>query len=59
MKEVSKKAKKFTDEVAALANKYGVNYFVITDGIMRVSNNGNPAINAAREAFIRWEKFAE
>jgi hypothetical protein len=49
-------ARKFVWEVGKLAKKFGVNYFVVTDGASGISNRGNPAVKAARDAHIQWEK---
>lgn len=49
-------AREFVREVGKLAKKYKVNYFVVTDGASGISNRGNPAVKAARDAHIQWEK---
>lgn len=49
-------ARKFVAEVAALAAKYDLNYFVVTDGASGISNTGNPAVQHARECHEEWEK---
>lgn len=55
MKKDIDKVRAFLDDVRRLADEYGLNFFVITDGASAVSNNGNPAIRAAREAHEKWE----
>lgn len=49
-------ARRFVTEVAKLAAKYGLNYFVVTDGASGISNTGNPAVQHARECHEKWEK---
>jgi hypothetical protein len=49
------KAQQFCNQVRKLAQEYGVNFFVITDGASAVSNDGNAAIKAARESHEKWE----
>lgn len=49
-------ARKFVTEVAALAEKYGLNFFVVTDGASGISNCGNPAVEHARKCHTDWEK---
>ena len=50
-----KKSREFIREVDKLAKKYGVNYFIVTDGASKISNNGNPAVKHARDEHIKWE----
>ena len=50
------RARAFVTEVAELACKYGLNYFVVTDGASGISNTDNPAIQHARECHEEWEK---
>lgn len=45
----------FIREVKELANKYGVNFFIVTDGASAISNNGNPAVKHARDEHVKWE----
>ena len=49
-------ARAFVLEVAALAEKYSLNYFVVTDGANGISNNGNAAVEHARRCHTEWEK---
>ena len=49
-------ARRFVEEVAQLALKYGLNYFVVTDGASGISNSGNPAVDHARKCHTEWEK---
>ena len=49
------KVREFLNDVNDLANTYGVNYFIVTDGASRISNNGNEAVKSARDAHIKWE----
>lgn len=54
--EQIQKARQFCQEVKELAQKYGVPFFVVTDGASATSNNGCPAIKNARDNHILWEK---
>lgn len=61
LNEVTKNVKldnsrNFIREVDKLAKKYKVNYFIVTDGASKISNNGNPAVSHARDCHIEWEK---
>lgn len=58
MKNNSKqnKARKFCLEVKALAKKYDLPFFVVTDGASATSNNGCEAVKNARDSHIKWEK---
>ena len=56
MDEALMRARKFVVEVAALAEKYGLNYFVVTDGASGLSNRNNPAVEHARKCHTEWEK---
>lgn len=49
------KVRNFIREVDKLAKKYGVNYFIVTDGASKINNNGNPAVKHARDCHIEWE----
>lgn len=49
------KARNFIMEVDKLAQKYGLNYFIVTDGASKINNNGNPAVKHARDCHIKWE----
>lgn len=48
-------AKEFLTKVRELADGYGLNFFCVTDGASAISNNGNPAVENARQAQIDWE----
>ena len=48
-------ARRFVEEVSQLALKYGLNYFVVTDGASGISNSGNPAVEHARKCHTEWE----
>ena len=50
-----KKSRQFIMQVDKLAKKYGVNYFIVTDGASKIHNNGNPAVKHARDEHIKWE----
>ena len=56
MDEKVVRARVFVLEVARLAEKYGLNYFVVTDGASGISNSGNAAVEHARQCHIEWEK---
>ena len=43
-------ARRFVAEVAELATKYGLNFFVVTDGTSGIRNSGNPAVEHAQGA---------
>lgn len=49
-------ARKFCLEVKALAQKYNLPFFVVTDGASATSNNGCEAVKNARDHHIEWEK---
>ena len=51
-------AREFVAEVARLASRNGLNYFVVTDGASGISNSGNsgnPAVEHARKCHMEWE----
>ena len=48
-------ARRFVAEVAELAAKYGLNFFVVTDGASGIRNSGNPAVAHARKTHMEWE----
>lgn len=48
-------ARRFVAEVTELAAKYGLNFFVVTDGASGIRNSGNPAVAHARKAHMEWE----
>lgn len=54
--ERTARAREFVTEVALLAAKYGLNYFVVTDGASGISDTGNPAVQHARKCHEEWEK---
>lgn len=47
-------ARRFVAEVAELAAKCGLNFFVVTDGASGIRNSGNPAVEHARKAHMEW-----
>ena len=49
-------ARRFVAEVAELAAKYGLNFFVVTDGASGIRNSGNPAVEHARKAHMEWKR---
>ncbi len=49
-------ARKFCQEVRALAEAYQLPFFVVTDGASATSNNGCDAVRHAREQQILWER---
>lgn len=51
-----KRVRNFLTEVAALADKYELLVFCVSEGASITRNNGNPAIKACRDALIKWEK---
>lgn len=51
-----REARKFVQDVGELAKKYGVNYFIVTDGASGIHNNGNEAVKVARDAVAKWER---
>ena len=54
--EKTTKAQQFCLEVKALAKKYDLPFFVVTDGASAVVNKDCPPVRHAREAHIQWEK---
>ena len=50
------KAREFCKEVKALAQKYNLPFFVVTDGASATVNNNCSAVKNARENHIKWEK---
>ena len=48
-------ARRFVAEVTELAAKYGLNFFVVTDGASGIRNSGNPAVAHARKVHMEWE----
>ena len=49
-------ARQFCSDVKNLAKKYDASFFVVTDGASAIHNSGNPAVKAARDAHIAWER---
>lgn len=49
------KAKEFLNKVRELSSEYGLNFFCVTDGASAISNYGNPAVENARQAHMKWE----
>lgn len=49
-------ARRFVAEVTELAAKYGLNFFVVTDGTSGIRNSGNPAVEHARKAHMEWKR---
>lgn len=49
------RARDFISHIKDEAAKRGMNVFAVTDGASGISNNGNPAVRAAREAQVKWE----
>ena len=49
-------ARRFVAEVAELAAKCGLNFFVVTDGTSGIRNSGNPAVAHARKAHMEWKR---
>jgi len=54
--EQTLKARQFVSEVQALARKFDLPYFIVTNGASAISNNGCEAIDHARQAHVEWEK---
>lgn len=50
------KVNEFCKEVELLAEKYGLSFFLVTEGASVTRNNNCEAIRAARLAHIKWEK---
>lgn len=50
------KAQAFCKEVAQLAKKYDLPFFLVTDGASITSNNGCEAVKVARENHKKWEQ---
>ncbi len=48
-------ARQFVLEVTELANRYNLNFFIVTDGASAIDNSGNPAVEHARKCHIEWE----
>ena len=50
------KAQQFCQEVKNLALKYGLSFFVVTEGASAIQNKNCEAVAHARQAHIKWEK---
>lgn len=51
------KARKLVSEVSAIAKKYGLDYFIVTEGASGYSSShNNDAIKTARKNHTEWEK---
>ena len=50
------KARQFVAAVQALAGKYELPFFVVTDGASGISDNGCDAVAYARRAHVEWER---
>ncbi len=55
--EKTASARRFVGEVAALAERYGLNFFIVTDGASGIRNQGNPAVENARLRHMEWERL--
>ena len=49
------KARAFVSDVKRMAEKRGLNVFVVTDGASGIVNNGSQAVKNARDAHVNWE----
>ena len=49
-------ARELAQKVKDLAKTYDANFFFVTDGASTTNNNGNPAVQTAREAVAKWER---
>lgn len=50
------KAQEFCKEVADLAKRYDLPFFLVTDGASITVNNDCEAVKVARENHIKWEQ---
>ena len=50
------KAQQFCQEVKNLAQKYGLSFFVVTEGASAIQNKDCEAVAHARKTHIKWEK---
>lgn len=55
-KDKIKLAREFCKEVAELAEKYGLSFFMVTEGASIARNKGVEAVRHARECHEKWEK---
>lgn len=56
MEDKTQIARKFIREVAMLAEKYNLNFFIVSDGASAISNTNNAAVEHARKCHMEWEK---
>ncbi len=49
-------ARRFVSEVAELAKKYDLDFFVVTEGASGISNSNTPAVEHARSCHVEWER---
>lgn len=54
--EKLEKARLFCMEVKKLAQKYGLSFFLVTEGASITDNNGCDAVHNARICHERWEE---
>lgn len=57
MEDKTMTTRQFLREVAVLAEKYNLNYFIVSDGASAISNTNNPAVEHARKCHMEWEKL--
>ena len=50
------KAKNFCLEVEKLASKYGLSFFLVTEGASMTRNKDCEAVSNARQCHMEWEK---
>ena len=55
MRDKESSARAFLAEVKEIADRYGLPFFIVTDGASVTSNNGNEAVDNARRAHVKWE----
>ena len=48
-------SRNFVSEVRKIAEKYGLPFFIVTDGASAYSNNGCDAVKHARDSHKEWE----
>ena len=46
----------FLRDIEEINKKYGLSYFVVTEGASATRNNGHDAVRNAREAHKKWER---
>ena len=49
------RARQFVLEVTELANRYNLNFSIVTDSASAIDNSGNPAVEHARKCHTEWE----